>query len=102
MRIHALALAFAVLHLSGCTSPGATRYELPELATPDAWRHASVPAAAVTPGHWWREFQDPALTSLVEGALRHNRDLATMRLEIAIVNKLARADSRAVDHEIEF
>src|SRR5437588_12075229 len=33
---------------------------------------------------------------------RHNGDLATMRLEIAIVNKLARADSRAVDHEIEF
>ena len=76
MRIHALALAFAVLHLAGCTSSGATLYNMPELAVPDAWRHASVPATAVAPGHWWREFQDPALTSLVEGALRHNHDLA--------------------------
>ena len=93
MRIHALALAFAVLHLAGCTSPGATRYDMPELAAPDAWRHASVPAAAVTPGHWWREFQDPALTSLVEGALQHNHDLAAAAAAV----RLARLQSGLTD-----
>ena len=32
---------------------------------------------------------------------RHGGDLATMRLEIHILHKFARADSCAVDHEIE-
>jgi NodT family efflux transporter outer membrane factor (OMF) lipoprotein len=93
MRTHVLALAFAALLLSGCTSPGATRYKLPELAAPDAWRHAAVPAAAATSGHWWREFQDPALTSLVEGALQHNHDLAAAAAAV----RLARLQSGLTD-----
>jgi len=33
---------------------------------------------------------------------RHDRDLAAMRLEINILHKFARANSRAIDYEIEF
>ena len=33
---------------------------------------------------------------------RHDCDLTAMRLEIVIADKLARADSCAIDHEVEF
>ena len=33
---------------------------------------------------------------------RHDCDLTTMRLEIGITHKLARADACAIDHEVEF
>ena len=77
--------------LAGCTV--GPNYVRPELAVPPTF--AELPAASATtpatdPGHWWMQFNDPLLTSLIERALRGNLDLATARSRIAT----ARAQER--------
>ncbi|MCX8157086.1 MAG: efflux transporter outer membrane subunit [Verrucomicrobiae bacterium] len=72
------------LGLTGCTV--GPNYHTPKLATPPAYRHADAafPAEPV-PLEWWRQFQDPALTRLVQTALATNLDLraATARVREA-------------------
>lgn len=80
MRIH---YALIALVLSGCAPLGKTPYATPPLPAPDAWRHGTAQAAAVPArDHWWRDFQDPALTALVEDALRRNNDLAAAAIAV--------------------
>lgn len=86
IRIHHAALA--ALFLSGCAPLGQTPYVTPALALPHAWRHVPEQAApdgasaAPSQAQWWRNFNDPALESLVAEALRRNGDLAAAAIAV--------------------
>lgn len=86
--------------LTGCMTVGPD-YEIPENATvnqPDAAKPFAAAEAGTyvqepLPEHWWKLYDDPILTSLIEKALVANTDL-----RVAVAN-LARA--RAVLEEVE-
>lgn len=82
----------ALLSLAGCDlappPSGAAVLEdalPPGTEIPAAWSSAGAPTSAVG-GHWVSSFRDPNLTSLVNEALRNNRDLAVAaaRVEAAL------------------
>ncbi len=73
-----LILASALLSVGCATGPD---YRRPKLTLPDRFmgEQAVVSRAAVEAGDlraWWRSFDDPMLTELVEQALRDNLDIA--------------------------
>ena len=79
----ALALTAACL-LGACAGP---RPDIPlnaRVTPPAGWREPVAPSAPVT-ADWWRGFNDPVLTQLVETALANNTDiaLAAARIEEA-------------------
>ncbi len=51
------------------------------LMIPVAWRQQVGPASAIESG-WWRGFNDPVLSALVEQALRNNNDILTARSRV--------------------
>ncbi|MEH6874569.1 MAG: efflux transporter outer membrane subunit [Candidatus Competibacter sp.] len=75
------------LLLSGCTAVG-PNYAAPELATPATWRGAAAARVAVAPttpedlATWWRQLDDPTLTSLVEQALQTSLDLRAAQAKL--------------------
>lgn len=79
----ALALLLA---LAGCGGLLRTDYEPPATSAPEAWSHGPAPGTPSTPlaegGAWWRNFNDPVLTGLVEGALARNNDLAAAAIRV--------------------
>ena len=83
-RFAALATA---LMLGACARHG-TDYQRPQLDLPSAWTADGQGAAANTPAQWWQLFKDPALDTLVEEALAHNRDIkaAAARIDEARAN----------------
>jgi NodT family efflux transporter outer membrane factor (OMF) lipoprotein len=74
-----------LLGLGGC---GLLRsdYEPPATSVPAAWSHAPASDVQAGPladgGAWWRNFNDPVLTGLVEGALARNNDLAAAAIRV--------------------
>ena len=80
-----LAVAAAAALLAGCAV--GPSYERPQTSTPSdfAQREASVYAAAQPVADFWRSFNDPLLTQLVEQSLASNTDLrvAVARLDQA-------------------
>ena len=95
-RLHSLPILFAVsgwivLVTSGCmVGPD---YHLPHPHAPSGWagvtetaaRHPSVPTAQPAElTQWWKRFDDPVLTQLVEDALKTNLDL---QLSVAILRQ---------------
>ncbi len=94
-----LLLAFLIANLAGCVAMPTLRKAQPDL--PEAWSAAPATAPATTSevtarmASWWGEFNDPALTALIDEALAHNSDilLAAARIEEARFNlDLAEAD----------
>ncbi|MGE8615523.1 MAG: efflux transporter outer membrane subunit [Achromobacter veterisilvae] len=79
----ALALLFA---LGGCGGLLRTDYEPPAASVPAAWFHSPAADARAgllaEGGAWWRNFNDPVLTGLVEGALARNNDLAAAAIRV--------------------
>jgi NodT family efflux transporter outer membrane factor (OMF) lipoprotein len=86
-RSPALARAFASagwLVLSGCIQLGPD-YERPEIDVRDAWPLAPGVGVEAQPDEllsWWRAFDDPTLSQLVEHAYRHNYSLETAGLRV--------------------
>lgn len=83
--LRALALAALTLAAGGCAVTR-TPYSAPQPAVPAQW---DTPGAAPTaapaapaPDRWWTRFDDPALTALVDDALRRNADLAVAALSV--------------------
>jgi multidrug efflux system outer membrane protein len=77
-----LGLAFSLLTLTGCAV--GPDYRPPETQVPETWNAQEVVTAAQTSKtttspaklvEWWEAFQDPALSALVEMAIRSNLDL---------------------------
>lgn len=52
-------------------------YVRPRVDAPEAWRIDYPKAAEVANTKWWEQFGDPALSELIESALRENRDVRT-------------------------
>lgn len=84
-----LALGMAVLMLEGCTV--GPNYHLPPTGVPAAWMGADRPEAAETSvttsqpaelTEWWKHFNDPTLTSLIERAIQSNLDVAQAKARI--------------------
>jgi outer membrane protein, multidrug efflux system len=69
-RAMAVALGLAV---AGCTV--GPDFAKPVVDTPPAWRIEYPQAVDVANTRWWEQFDDPVLTSLIDTALRENRDL---------------------------
>lgn len=69
-----LGLVFLVVALSGCASLRPDATPSADIAPPTAWTAAPA-AASASPAdlaRWWTRFNDPALTTLVEQALKVN------------------------------
>ncbi len=80
-RLHRLGRAgvwVSALALAGCASLlPQTRQHDTTVELPPAWSNAgdTTPSAAVDHREWWRQFNDPSLTALVERALQANTDV---------------------------
>jgi len=86
-RRSAIALAVAAATAAGCAV--GPDYEEPQIETSAGYLHAYEPGIApdATLVEWWRQFEDPELTALIERALVDNKDI-----EIATANlRAARA-----------
>jgi multidrug efflux system outer membrane protein len=85
-RALGLVLALAVLGAAGACAVG-PRYERPQVAAPNQFYGlpGQAQAASLSDLPWWEIFQDPALRSLIEEALRNGYDarIAAARVEEA-------------------
>jgi multidrug efflux system outer membrane protein len=51
-------------------------YRRPDIEAPAAWSVDKAEAGEISNLAWWEQFQDPALSALVDQALHNNKDLA--------------------------
>jgi multidrug efflux system outer membrane protein len=51
-------------------------YRRPDIEAPAAWSVDNAEAGEISNLAWWEQFQDPALSALVDQALHNNKDLA--------------------------
>ena len=87
LRKRALPTLGIAIALAGCAQPGQD-YQRPQLDLPAAWEQGGPGSATKTPAQWWKLFNAPALDTLVEEALAHNRDIkaAAARIDEARAN----------------
>jgi multidrug efflux system outer membrane protein len=71
---HIVLSMFAAVFLSACAAVGPD-YRRPAIETPEVWRVDYPEAASVANVGWWTQFGDSALDTLIEKALRENRDI---------------------------
>jgi multidrug efflux system outer membrane protein len=74
-------LIIALATVSGCTI--GPDYVRPKVDTPDDWRFAIEDASDTVNTRWWEQFSDPVLDTLIQEALRNNKDvrIAAARVE---------------------
>lgn len=82
-RLAAL-LFTATLMLSGCGGLlPRSQYTQPEVILPQKWQGESVNGTTVACGvQWWRDFNDPILSELIERALKTNNNLAAAAIKV--------------------
>lgn len=83
--------------VAGCTV--GPNYHAPTTSVPASYlepQATAAPDAAVDPATWWRAFNDPLLTSLVERSLRDNPDIAVAASRVRQA-RLQEIQARAVD-----
>ncbi|OZI43149.1 efflux transporter outer membrane subunit [Bordetella genomosp. 4] len=59
-----------------------TPYERPAVQGPASWAYGPAQDVAAAGGTWWRHFDDPTLTRLIDQALERNNDLAAAALRV--------------------
>ncbi len=81
MAIKFWLISALTLLVAGCTV--GPDYRRPAVDVPVDWRISEQEAKELTDTDWWRQFNDPVLDSLIETALRENKDLlvAAARIE---------------------
>jgi multidrug efflux system outer membrane protein len=81
MKKHLLTFSVTLLLLAGCAI--GPNYRRPEIQPPPVWQVDMQQAQDTANTAWWKQFDDPVLTDLIETALRENYDLrvATARVE---------------------
>lgn len=67
--------AVLIVAMAGCAGPRPNAPGAAAVTPPTAWRNSSEPDGEVAE-NWWRGFDDPALTRIVESALASNVDIA--------------------------
>jgi len=74
----------ATLALGGCAGLlPRSQYTTPAAQLPQAWQQETVTGSAVAAGErWWRSFNDPTLSALVERALSTNNNLAAAAIKV--------------------
>ncbi len=80
MRKMLLSFLLALI-LAGCmVGPD---YRRPAVETPASWRFEEKEAREIGNAAWWEQFNDPVLNTLIQTALKENKDLmiATARIE---------------------
>jgi NodT family efflux transporter outer membrane factor (OMF) lipoprotein len=65
-----------LLLLVACAGPRPPSPPGAAVAPPQAWRNGSADSAAEISADWWRAFDDPVLTQIVQTALANNTDVA--------------------------
>jgi NodT family efflux transporter outer membrane factor (OMF) lipoprotein len=60
--------------VAGCAGPRPAIPSAASVVPPTSWRN-QLPATAALESGWWQRFGDPALSELVERALRNNNDI---------------------------
>jgi NodT family efflux transporter outer membrane factor (OMF) lipoprotein len=83
------------LALGGCSGLlPRSQYARPEVSLPQQWQESSVTGSSVaTKEQWWRDFNDPTLSELIERALKTNNNLAAATIKV----KRAQLSSRLTD-----
>ncbi len=83
-RLSTLAAISSLALLAGCGSLLKSDYHAPQATVPAEWHTAPVAFAASSTAvdQWWKDFNDPALDSLVALALEKNNDLAAATLKV--------------------
>jgi multidrug efflux system outer membrane protein len=76
-----LIIVIAAAFLCGCSI--GNDYRRPEVDTPKSWHFEEKEAKAAVNIKWWEQFQDPVLNSLIQTALKENKDIliAAARVE---------------------
>ncbi|MRR55190.1 MAG: efflux transporter outer membrane subunit [Deltaproteobacteria bacterium] len=74
----------ASLALGGCSGLlPRSQYARPEVSLPQQWQEPSVTGSSVaTKEQWWRDFNDPTLSELIERALKTNNNLAAATIKV--------------------
>lgn len=88
--------------LVGCTLM--PNYERPKMALPEQWpalAAAEAAAEAQVPVEWWKSYNDPALTALVEEGLKNNTDLLTAAARVANARAVLGYDEASLYPEID-
>ncbi len=80
----------AVFALGSCTL--GPNFKLPELPTLSSWRESKPVAAQPAPDTWWRLFDDPELTRLIERAEAANPEIAAAKARVETSRALVGAD----------
>lgn len=72
------------LALSGCNGLlPRSRYVRPAVTLPQQWQESRVTGSSVaTKEQWWRDFNDPTLSELIERALKTNNNLAAATIMV--------------------
>lgn len=83
------------LALGGCSGLlPRSQYARPDVSVPQQWQASTVTGSSVaTKEQWWRDFNDPTLSELVERALTTNNNLAAAAIKV----KRAQFSSRLTD-----
>ncbi|QOX77621.1 efflux transporter outer membrane subunit [Trichlorobacter lovleyi] len=70
--------------LAGCSGLlPRSQYTRPEVTLPQQWQATGVTGSAVaTKRQWWRDYNDQALSDLIELALRSNNNLAAATIKV--------------------
>jgi NodT family efflux transporter outer membrane factor (OMF) lipoprotein len=78
-----LSLIFS-LALGGCSGLlPRSQYVRPDLSLPHQWQESTVTGSAIaTKEQWWRDFNDPTLSGLIEKALTTNNNLAAAAIKV--------------------
>jgi NodT family efflux transporter outer membrane factor (OMF) lipoprotein len=80
MKSLSVILAVCAIELAACSTEPA-RPGKPPLAVPAAWSTEAGTAIGDTL-HWWKNFQDPRLDTLVDGALNTNNDFVSAAIRV--------------------
>ena len=88
-------IVIASLTLGGCSGLlPRSQYTRPDVSLPQQWQSASITGSSVaTKEQWWRDFNDPTLSEMIERALKTNNNLAAAAIKV----KLAQLSSRLTD-----
>jgi NodT family efflux transporter outer membrane factor (OMF) lipoprotein len=95
MNMLRIGIALASLCVTACAV--GPDYTAPDIALPQNYRHAPVPAPgpALKVEDWWNNFNDPMLVRIVERALAQNLDLAASMARVEQARAAARRTSAA-------
>lgn len=88
-------IVIASLVLGGCSGLlPRSHYARPDVPLPQQWQASNVTGSSVaTKEQWWRDFNDPILSELIERALTTNNNLAAAAIKV----KRAQLSSRLTD-----